>query len=132
MGFQCQRRVEEKLKLELRLRLIQEGSGEGISIDCEYIMLAEVAALQAQFKTLPLKHVELMDALRAVCWLQALLLHMIARLRRCPEPPVEAGLWLTTSVLTRENVHGVPGGNLHLKSVGISSSGIRKLSLNMV
>ncbi|GAB2221040.1 hypothetical protein Droror1_Dr00012202 [Drosera rotundifolia] len=53
-------------------------------------MLAEVAALQTQFKALPRKHVELMDALRAVCWLQALLLHMTARLRRCSEPTAEA------------------------------------------
>ncbi|GAB2214330.1 hypothetical protein Droror1_Dr00018673 [Drosera rotundifolia] len=49
---------------KLRLRLMQEGFGEGIIKDCESIMLTEVVALQTQFRTLYRKHVVLMDALR--------------------------------------------------------------------
>ncbi|CAL5421223.1 unnamed protein product [Camellia sinensis] len=49
---------------KLRLRLSQEGIGEGVIKDCESIMLCELSELQNQLKALQHKHIVLLDRLR--------------------------------------------------------------------
>ncbi|KAF5746527.1 oxysterol-binding protein-related protein 1D [Tripterygium wilfordii] len=49
---------------KLRLRLLQEGIGEGVIKDCENIMLSEVSELQNKLKDLHCKHIMLFEKLR--------------------------------------------------------------------
>ncbi|KAK6930917.1 Oxysterol-binding protein [Dillenia turbinata] len=49
---------------KLRLRLLQEGIGDGVIRDREAIMLAELSELQNQLTALQRKHVTLLDTLR--------------------------------------------------------------------
>ncbi|XWS09013.1 hypothetical protein CRYUN_Cryun40dG0049100 [Craigia yunnanensis] len=49
---------------KLRLRLLQEGSGEAVTKDCESIMLLKLSEMQNQLKALQRKHFKLLDTLR--------------------------------------------------------------------